>query len=86
MIPNWIIKKWFDKANILSTDVMHWSDFLEALNEIKGNNVTNYTENPVAFTSLPEYADDAAATLGGLSEGTLYRTSGGEVRVKLPDV
>ena len=36
--------------------------------------------------NLPVYADDAAATTGGLAEGAIYRTSGGELRIKLPDV
>ena len=35
------------------------------------------------FSNLPVYADEAAATSGGLATGTLYRTTGGEIRVKL---
>ena len=33
--------------------------------------------------TLDEYADDAAAGVGGLVEGDLYRTATGEVRIKL---
>ena len=33
--------------------------------------------------TLAEYADDAAAGVGGLVEGDLYRTATGEVRIKL---
>ena len=86
MIPNYVIQKFWDKANASGTDVMRWSDFLDCMTELRITDTTDYTENPIAFSDLPEYADDAAATLGGLTEGTLYRTSGGEVRVKLPDV
>jgi hypothetical protein len=86
MIPNWIIKKWFDKANSSGTDVMRWSDFLEALDDIKGNNITDYTENNINVSGIPTYADEDAAVTGGLSEGDLYKTSTGAVRVKLEDL
>lgn len=86
MIPNYIIQKLWDKANSSGTDIMRWSDLLDIMTELKNTDTTAYTENDLVLTGLPEYADDAAATLGGLTEGTLYRTSGGEVRVKLPDV
>ena len=33
--------------------------------------------------TLPEHADDVAAGTGGLLEGDLYKTSTGEVRIKL---
>jgi len=36
-----------------------------------------------AFRSLPEYADDAAAGVGGLTTGKFYRTATGQVMVKL---
>jgi hypothetical protein len=85
MIPNWIIKEWIVKANASGTDVMRWSDFLEVLEQIKGNNVVDYTENNISLSGLPEYADEAAAITGGLSEGDLYRTATGEIRVKLAD-
>ena len=38
-----------------------------------------------AFAALPEYADEAAAVIGGLTENQLYRTATGEVRIKLAD-
>lgn len=37
----------------------------------------------INFTGLPVFADEAAATAGGLSSGDLYRTSTGEIRIKL---
>jgi hypothetical protein len=37
----------------------------------------------INFTGLPTYADEAAATTGGLSTGDLYKTSTGEIRIKL---
>lgn len=33
--------------------------------------------------NLPTYADDAAAGLGGLTANTVYKTAGGELRIKL---
>ena len=35
------------------------------------------------FAILPTYADDTAAGAGGLTNGAFYKTSTGEVRVKL---
>ena len=35
------------------------------------------------FAVLQEFADDAAADTGGLDAGQLYKTAGGEVRIKL---
>lgn len=37
----------------------------------------------LSATSLPEYADDSAAGLGGLAAGDIYRTATGELRCKL---
>ena len=36
-----------------------------------------------AFRNLPEYADDTAAGVGGLTKGKFYRTATGAVMVKL---
>ena len=43
---------------------------------IKANGVIN-------FASCPTYADDAAAGTGGLVAGDIYKTSTGELRIKL---
>jgi len=43
---------------------------------IKANGVIN-------FSSCPTYADDAAAGTGGLVAGDIYKTSTGELRIKL---
>ena len=37
----------------------------------------------VNFSGLPVYADEAAATAGGLATGDMYRTATGELRIKL---
>ncbi|MDA8956148.1 hypothetical protein N9H19_00825 [Flavobacteriales bacterium] len=37
----------------------------------------------INFTNLPVYADESAATTGGLTTGDLYRTNTGEIRIKL---
>lgn len=42
------------------------------------------TAGLVTITGLAEYADDAAAKLGGLTEGMAYRTAAGAVMVVLP--
>jgi hypothetical protein len=36
-----------------------------------------------AFGNLPEYADDTAAGVGGLTQGKFYRTATGVLMVKL---
>jgi len=35
------------------------------------------------FTTMPVYADNAAATVGGLTQGTIYRTAAGQLMIKL---
>ena len=37
----------------------------------------------VNFSGLPTYADDSTAGSGGLVSGDMYKTSGGELRIKL---
>jgi hypothetical protein len=86
MMPNYIIQKFWDIANSSNTDAMRWSDFLSVMTELKNTDTTAYTENNVNFSGLPEYADDAAAVIGGLADGDLYRTSTGVLMVRLPDV
>jgi uncharacterized protein involved in high-affinity Fe2+ transport len=86
MINNRLIQALWDKANSSGTDMMRWSDFLNVLTELKNTDTTAYTENPMSFDDLPEYADDAAAVLGGLAGGEFYRDADGIVRQRLPDV
>jgi len=82
MITNKIIQAWIDKANAMGTDVMRWSDFLDVIeDELKNPSTTAYTEKPVLFDDLAVYADETAAA--SLATGTLYRTTTGEVRIKL---
>ena len=85
MIPERIIQAWFDKARNSGSDVMRWSDFLDAMSELKHTDTIAYTEHLVAFADLPVYADDADAADGGLTGGELYQTDTGEVRIKLPE-
>jgi hypothetical protein len=85
MIPQRIIQAWFDKARNSGSDVMRWSDFLDAMQELKHTDTTAYTEHPVGFSDLPVYADDAEAADEGLTGGELYQTDTGEVRIKLPE-
>jgi hypothetical protein len=42
-----------------------------------------YGDGRVEFNSLPTYADDAAAGVGGLTIGMVYKTATGELRIKL---
>ena len=39
--------------------------------------------NGVKLGGVPTYADDTAAGNGGLSAGHLYKTSGGDLKIKL---
>jgi len=39
--------------------------------------------NTLTVNGLPTYANEAAAVTGGLAAGMIYKTSTGEVRVKL---
>lgn len=85
MITNRIIQAWIDKANAMGTDVMRWSDFLDVIeDELKNPGTTAYAEKPILFDDLAVYADETAAA--ALPGGQLYRTTTGEVRVKLPGV
>ena len=49
----------------------------EALNQAQRAN------EALRFGNIPEYADDAAAGVGGLIQGQLYRTATGQLMVKL---
>lgn len=42
-----------------------------------------FSNAEISLTAIPEYADDAAAGSGGLGAGRVYRTSTGEVRIKI---
>jgi len=37
----------------------------------------------ISMNNLPTYADNSAASAGGLSNNDLYKTSGGEIRIKV---
>lgn len=86
MIPQRIIQAWFDKARLSGSDVMRWNDFLETMIELRHTDTQAYTAHRVNFNGLPIYDNEAAALAGGLNGGDLYRTSTGEVRIKLPNI
>ena len=39
--------------------------------------------NTILLNNLPEHNDEAAATSAGLAQNTVYKTSTGELRIKL---
>lgn len=85
MITNRIIQAWIDKANAMGTDVMRWSDFLSVMEaELRNAETTAYAEKPIVLDDLAVYANEAAAS--SLTTGQLYRTTTGEVRIKLAGV
>lgn len=45
--------------------------------------VNKLTAKDATFTTLPSYNSDAAAATGGLTQGMVYQTSTGEIRIKL---
>jgi hypothetical protein len=45
--------------------------------------INNRINGSIQINDLPVYADDAAAGLGGLTKGKLYKTPAGEIRIKL---
>jgi len=74
----------FNKANEVEGDVMRWSDFLSVLTQFKHPNTPPLTVKPPRFSDLPVFANDAQAGAGGLTDGELYRTATGDLRVKNP--
>jgi len=42
-----------------------------------------FGDGKVKISSLPTYADDTAAAGGGLTSGYLYKTSAGDLRIKV---
>lgn len=48
-----------------------------------GNGFAKISALSAAFSSLPVYADNASAVSGGLAVGDVYRTSAGEVRIRI---
>ncbi len=49
----------------------------------EGTTDINHLAGVLRLTNLPIYADEAAAIIGGLVTNTVYRTSTGELRIKL---
>jgi hypothetical protein len=47
------------------------------------NAIKTLSNKTVDFTNIPVYADEAAAVVGGLATGKVYKTSTGELRIKL---
>jgi hypothetical protein len=62
------------------------STFAGRLLDLQKNATSRFyvsSEGVVNIPNCPEYADDAAAGTGGLAAGDVYRTSTGELRIKL---
>jgi hypothetical protein len=62
------------------------STFAGRLLDLQKNATSRFnvsSEGVVNIPNCPEYADDAAAGTGGLAAGDVYRTSIGELRIKL---
>jgi hypothetical protein len=62
------------------------STFAGRLLDLQKNATSRFSvssEGVVNIPNCPEYADDAAAGTGGLAAGDVYRTSAGELRIKL---
>jgi hypothetical protein len=62
------------------------STFAGRLLDLQKNATSRFnvsSEGVVSIPNCPEYADDAAAGTGGLAAGDVYRTSTGELRIKL---
>lgn len=41
-----------------------------------------FSSDTITLSGIPTYADDAAAGTGGLTEGQIYQTATGELRIK----
>lgn len=75
-------------TSLASTDLFLATDASDsnATKNIPLSALTDYLEANLEFanitvTSLSEYADNAAAKVGGLTDGEFYRTSDGTVKV-----
>lgn len=55
----------------------------DAAGILKTINVSSISASELNFSSLPTYSDDSAAGIANLAAGKLYKTSTGEIRVKL---
>ena len=64
---------WFDIVNKLKDILL---DILENI-----ENLWSRIKALESFSNMPVYTNNAAAKAGGLTNGTVYKTSTGEVRV-----
>jgi hypothetical protein len=82
MITQATIQKIFTKSG-----VMTWEDFRELLgSEYKHTDTTEAAAQPLKLEGLEEYDDDADAEAAGYTGNELYKTSTGELRIKVPEI
>jgi alkaline phosphatase len=82
MITQATIQKIFEKSG-----VMTWEDFRDLLgDEYKHTDTTEASAQPLKLEGLEEYDDDAAAATAGYTGNELYKTSTGELRIKVPEI
>ena len=82
MITQATIQKIFEKSG-----VMTWEDFRDLLGaEYKHTDTTEAGSQPLKLEGLSEYADDTAAAAAGYTGNELYKTSTGELRIKVPEI
>jgi len=62
-------------ADTLTTVIMKISNAIQLVN--------NKFNNTINLTTLPTYADEAAAIVGGLATGKAYKKPTGELMIKL---
>lgn len=56
---------------------------IEAIGGTAAINGDSVTTKELKLTELPVYENEAAAVIGGLSTDVVYKTSTGELRIKL---
>lgn len=69
------------KGDADETDIANMPDSYGVWQE--GADDKNLFRGPIILPAIATYANDAAAGIGGLTSGTLYKTSTGEIRIKL---
>ena len=80
-VANQLITKWTDATDATRTSQFEiWgvdSGISTVKFIVKGSGIINFPTPP------PTYADDAAAGVGGLVAGDIYKTSTGQLQIKL---
>lgn len=85
-IPNTLSTDAISKVGVIGTyiNISSWDGKVGVANvTINDGELTLNGDTFVKITSLPTHADEAAATSAGLATDTIYKTSTGELRIKL---